>query len=711
MPVATLVALSLLTGAMNRGLYPVGERPDLLIADFESEDYGPWQVEGTAFGPGPARGTLPGQMPVSGYRGKRLVNSFYGGDRSTGRLVSPSFVIQRRFIHFLIGGGGYRGKTCINLIVDGRVVRTATGPNTRPGGSERLNWHTWDVSEFEGKEARIEILDRATGGWGHINVDHIVQSDRPAVRALRREIKATRRYLNLPVQRDVPRRRMRVLADGRVAREFDIRLAEDTVDYWVFMDLRPFRGQQVIIEMPAVDADIDLKGFGLIHQADRLVDEDTLYRERYRPQFRFTTRRGWNNDPNGLVYHRGVYHLFYQHNPYGTRWGNMHWGYAVSKDLVHWRELGIALYPRRYGDWCFSGSAVVDHQNTSGWGSADNPPLVVAYTSTGRGECIAYSLDGGRTFREYEGNPVVRHRGRDPRLVWYAPGRHWVMAVYDEFQGKRWIAFYRSRDLKHWRFSSRIEGFYECPELFELPVEGSSGERRWIAYGADGAYVIGHFDGERFRVEVPKQRYNFGNCFYASQTFSNVPDGRRVQIAWGRMNFPGMPFNQMMTFPVELTLRRVEGQLRLCARPVREIERLHAESTTVQAVKLRPGAGYRVRAPGRLWHITARFHPGDATEVGLMVRGVSVTVDVRKRQLHCHGNVAPLPETDGAIQMELLVDRGSIEIFAQDGAVYMPVGVLVADGPPVLEAYATGGRARLERLTVWRVKSIWSDQP
>ena len=141
-----------------------------------------------------------------------------------------------------------------------------------------------------------------------------------------------------------------------------------------------------------------------------MPDAEKLYREKHRPLFHFTSRFGWLNDPNGLVYHDGEWHLFYQHNPFGVNWGNMHWGHAVSPDLVHWKELGIGLYPKRYGDWAFSGSAVVDKGNTSGWGTKEKPPLVLAYTSTGRGECIAYSTDKGRTWTEYDQNPVVKHR-------------------------------------------------------------------------------------------------------------------------------------------------------------------------------------------------------------------------------------------------------------------------------------------------------------
>ncbi|HEO72176.1 MAG TPA: hypothetical protein ENN80_13020, partial [Candidatus Hydrogenedentes bacterium] len=172
-------------------------KEDILIADFEGKDYGDWAVEGEAFGPHPARGALPKQMKVTGYRGKALVNSFYGGDGSTGTLTSPVFRIERSYICFLIGGGGYEGKTCMNLLVDGKVVRSATGPNTQPGGSEQLSWHCWDVANLHGRRARLQIVDQRSGGWGHINVDHILQCDEPIAGEKSMEFKAEKRYLNL----------------------------------------------------------------------------------------------------------------------------------------------------------------------------------------------------------------------------------------------------------------------------------------------------------------------------------------------------------------------------------------------------------------------------------------------------------------------------------------------------------------------------------
>ena len=234
-----------------------------------------------------------------------------------------------------------------------------------------------------------------------------------------RELLIEKRFLNLPVKNHAPKHRVKLLVDGQVAREFEIELAEQEPDFWVFLDLAPFKGKQATIQVDGLAA--DSAALAAIEQADEITGTENLYHEALRPQFHFSSQRGWNNDPNGLVYYKGEYHLFYQHNPYGWDWGNMHWGHAVSSDLVHWRELPIALYPHQFGDWVFSGSAVVDRDNTSGFKTGREAPLVAAYTSTGRGECIVFSNDRGRTWTEFSGNPVVRHQGRDPRLLWYSP--------------------------------------------------------------------------------------------------------------------------------------------------------------------------------------------------------------------------------------------------------------------------------------------------
>jgi len=685
------------------------EREDVLIADFEAKDYGDWKTTGDAFGPGPAQGTLPGQMPVSGYLGKGLVNSFHGGDKSTGTLTSPAFKSERKYINFLIGGGKHPGETCINLLLDGKVVRTASGPNDRPGGSEHLDWHTWDVDEFTGKATVIEIVDKHTGGWGHINIDHIVQSDRKRqAEPAQREIAVESRYLHLPIQTGAAMRRMRYVVENKTVREFDLELADGNPTFLAFSDVSAFQGKRLRIELDALP--VDSKALTAITQANAIPKAEELYKEKHRPQFHFTSRRGWLNDPNGLVYYQGEYHLYYQHNPYGWNWGNMHWGHAVSPDLVHWKELPLALYPRQHGDWCFSGSALVDANNMSGFQNGADAPLIAAYTSTGRGECIAYSTDRGRSWTDYSGNPVVKHAGRDPKVIRHEASKQWVMAVYDEFENKRWIAFYTSPDLKNWKFQSRIDDFFECPDLFELPVDGDVSKKKWVLYAADGRYVLGAFDGKSFTVESGKHQLWHGN-FYAAQTYSDTPDGRRVQIGWGNgIAFPGMPFNQQMTVPCQLTLRTTSDGVRMFAEPVKELDTLQGKRHAWADLNLQVGDNPLSTVNGELFDIRAEFEVGGAEAFGFNVRGEPVVYHVKKAEITCKGKTAPLSPVDGRIKMRVLVDRGSIEIFGNDGRVALSAGVLLSTENLALAVFTRGAATKVRAVEVFPLESAWRER-
>jgi len=682
-----------------------GAAEDILIQDFEGNDYGNWKAEGEAFGSGPAHGTLPRQMEVTGFAGKGLASSFHGGDKSSGTLTSPPFKVERRYINFLIGGGGFRDETCMNLLVDGKVVRSATGSNTQPGGSERLGWQSWDVGELAGKEAVLQLVDKRTGGWGHISVDHIVQSDRKRqdeqAKPALREMTIEKAYLHLPVKNGAPMQRMKVAAGGHVIDEGDIELADDQPDFWVFLCVGPHKGTVATLSVPALPA--DSKALASIVQADDVPDAANLYKEKKRPQFHFSARRGWLNDPNGLVYYKGEYHLFLQHNPYGWKWGNMHWAHAVSKDLLHWQELPIAIYPYRHGDWAFSGSAIVDKDNTAGFKTGDEDVIVAAYTSTGRGECIVYSNDRGRTFAEYQGNPVVKHAGRDPKLIWYAPGRHWVMAVYDEFEKKRFIAFYSSPDLKTWTFQSRVEGYFECPELFELPVDGKAGNTRWVLYAADAKYSVGRFDGKMFAAgHAGKHQVHWG-AFYASQTYNDVPDGRRIQIGWGQIAMEGMPFNQMMTFPCELTLRSTEDGIRMYAKPVKEIEALRMTKHAREEITLDAGRPLSLPVSGNLFEIQAEFAVGNAKSFGVEVAGTRVVYDVAKGSLM---NM-PLKPVDGKLRMQVLMDRSSLEVCGNDGRVYLTQAFSNPGNIAAVSLFSEAGQTKLVRLEVYELKSVW----
>jgi fructan beta-fructosidase len=441
--------------------------------------------------------------------------------------------------------------------------------------------------------------------------------------------------------------------------------------------------------------------------ADDIWAPDAVYRERLRAQFHFSTRRGWNNDPNGLVYSQGEYHLYFQHNPYGWDWGNMHWGHAVSRDLVHWREEPIALYPRRFGDWAFSGSAVVDEANSSGWRRGEDRPLVAAYTSTGRGECIVYSNDRGRTWAEFEGNPVIKHQGRDPRLLWHEPSRRWVMAVYDESEGKRWIAFYTSADLKTWAYRSRVEGFFECPDLFELPIDGGAGSRRWVLTAASSEYMVGTFDGATFRPESPKRPGHRGRGYYAAQTFTGDPKGRVVQIGWLQTATPGMPFNQGMSLPTELSLRTTPDGPRLAWRPVEELKSLRSRTILRSSGALHPGANPLAGARGELLELRAEFEPDPASILTLTVRGVEIVHDATRREIRVAGLAAPAPLVGGKQRLIVFADRTSLEAFASDGLTYVPFPINLDPRDTALDARVAGGPIRLDSLEVFELGAIW----
>ncbi len=714
-------ALAVLCLALATAAHAVA--PDIVLADFEGKDYGDWKVEGTAFGPGPAQGTLPHQMEVGGYAGHGLVNSFFGGDKSTGKLTSPEFKIERKFIKFLIGGGGWAGKTCLNLLVGGKQVRSATGPNVVPGGSEDLAPAAWEVAELIGQTARLEIVDAAKGGWGHINVDQILQSDVPAPVVAQpitaeRTLSLDKKYLLLPVingGKKGAHQRGALLVEGAVVRDFDIDLASQP-EWFAHLDVSAWQGRQATLRITKLPA--DSKALELVATSDTLWHADEIYRERLRGQLHFSPRRGWNNDPNGMVFADGLYHLYFQHNPYGWPWGNMHWGHATSPDMVHWREQPEAIYPHQYGDWAFSGSAVVDRHNTSGWRKGANELIVAAYTSTGRGECMVYSNDRGQTFTEFAGNPVLKHHGRDPRLLWHAASKQWVMAVYDEADKNRGIAFHTSPDLKTWTFQSRIEDFFECPDLFELPLQGAAQEggksaappakKYWVLTAASSDYMIGQFDGKKFTPETPKLKGHQGRGFYAAQTFSHDPQGRVIQIGWLQTATRGMPFNQSMSLPNELKLLATLEGPRLTWTPVKELETLRVSSHRLGPLSLAPGAANPLAGlKGELFEIRAEFTPGPATVLTFTVRGLKVSYDGAKQELSVGDRRASAPLQGGRQRLVIYVDRTALEVYASDGLTFMPVATGPSPDDQTLSVSVEGGSATFNTLDLHELKSLW----
>jgi sucrose-6-phosphate hydrolase SacC (GH32 family) len=523
----------------------------------------------------------------------------------------------------------------------------------------------------------------------------------------------TQKYLNYPIRKKSKEEvlvRVNLMVDGKKITYSDMRLAQGEPDYWMFTDVSAYQGKKVTLVFDQLSAGIEK-----IYQSDSFRGEENLYKEKYRPQFHFSTRRGWNNDPNGLVYLDGEYHLYYQHNPYDVVWGNMTWGHAVSSDLIHWKELPVTLLPDDLGTM-FSGSAVIDENNTSGWGKN---ALVAAYTACDnklqkQTQCMAYSKDKGRTFTKYEKNPVIdskekwnTKKTRDPKVFWFAPSDGWVMALF-ELNG---ISIYTSKDLKDWKYESHTVGFHECPELFELPVDDKANNKKWVMYGASGNYRLGSFDGKFFTPEAGNFQNTFGSQ-YASQTYNNTPDGRRVQIGWGRVTHcPEMPFSQMMTFPTKLSLRSTIEGIRLFSEPVEEIGKLHEKAYKWNRLNLEDANKKLQQVKGDLIHLKLKIELSGISGYSISYRGNDLLMYDGTRYMLNKVNYAPVEPVKNILQVEMLIDKTSVEIFFDNGK---RVDVLNLPEPKLVDGLKITGNENgkgvlIQEMEVYELKSAWSN--
>lgn len=502
------------------------------------------------------------------------------------------------------------------------------------------------------------------------------------------------------------------------------------------------------------------------------------YLERYRPQYHFTPATNWTNDPNGMVYFDGEYHLFYQHNPFGSTWGHMSWGHAVSPDLVHWRHLPVAI-PESDSVMAFSGSAVVDWKNTSGFGTGGRPPLVALYTGhrtdrRSQSQYLAYSTDRGRSWQRYAGNPVLdigSAEFRDPKVFWHQASRRWVMVTVLATEHK--VRLWGSPDLKRWTALSdfgpqaAVGGVWECPDLFELPVDGNPANTRWvlivnlnpggIAGGSGGQYFVGRFDGTRFTAErgnapvamdggAPDATGNdaalwldYGKDFYAGVTWSDVPraDGRRILLGW--MNnwqyanqIPTAPWRSAMSVPRVVALRTTPQGIRLVQQPAAEVERLRGKRQSVAARAIPEGTvALSPRVAGKALEIVAELEAGSAAEFGLKVRTGNgeetvIGIDPKGGQLFVDrthsGDVgfhkdfaaghqtAPLRIERGRVRLRVLIDWSSVEVFAADGRVVITDQIFPSPSSDGVALYAKGGTARLVSLHAWPLGSAWAER-
>lgn len=486
--------------------------------------------------------------------------------------------------------------------------------------------------------------------------------------------------------------------------------------------------------------------------------DKNYYKEPYRPQFHFTPERNWMNDPNGLVYYEGEYHLFYQYHPGGLQWGPMHWGHAISKDMLHWEHLPVALEPDELG-MVFSGSAVVDWHDTTGFFNGGHG-LVAIYTSAGeesQQQSIAYSTDKGRTWTTYDGNPVIPNPGikdfRDPKVLWHDEISKWIMVL----AAGQEILFYKSENLKEWTYLSTFGqtegahgGVWECPDLFELPVEnGGRGETRWvlqvdigdgaIAGGSGGQYFIGHFDGKNFLNDAQPEKIrwvDFGKDFYATQSFSDIPgnDGRRIWLAWMSNwkyanEVPTEPWRSAMSLPREVTLKKDEAdRIHLIQRPIKELDNLVDQTFVDDSYNLALGEKMLLSSHPNtpfLLNVEAHLLPGQIAGINLFdtkEEAATIIFDFRNEELivdrkgMSNGHfdkdfpaktVAPLSIEQNKVNLKLIVDRGSIEVFSEDGKVSVTNLVLPKqDKKYEISAFSENEDIKLH-LTGKTLKSVW----
>ena len=516
------------------------------------------------------------------------------------------------------------------------------------------------------------------------------------------------RYVMLPVQETAQEASVKVLSNGNVVLKANVSLAIDKTDYLVPLDLGEWAGSCILLDIKMTQG----RGVRRYPSDDVCWSEmvtlpalDCTNREKqYRPTYHFSPEWGWMNDPNGMVYKDGEWHLFYQYNPYGSFWGNMHWGHAVSKDLVNWEHLGIALAPDDLGA-IFSGSAVVDTDNTAGFG---RDAIVAMYTSDGdnQTQSIAYSLDNGRTFTKYAGNPVIMAEDtpdfRDPKVFWDHQTRQWkvVLAAGQEVQ------FYSSPNLKDWTYDSSFglaygnhNGVWECPDLIRLPFEGKD---KWVLLlninpggpfgGSATQYFVGSYDGKTFKCDdlpTVTRWMDYGKDHYAAVTWSSAPDGRAVAIAWMSNwqyanSVPTQQFRSANSVPRDLSLIRRGKEVILKSTPSREVEALRGTpvqytlSTAPVELFDKPVKAYELvirfslqKKEGATFVLSNEageqvvFSYEAATQTFSMDRRGSGMVKFSKK----FAAVTSAPtRVGGKMELRLLMDSASIEAFGEDFA-------------------------------------------
>ena len=487
-----------------------------------------------------------------------------------------------------------------------------------------------------------------------------------------------------------------------------------------------------------------------------LFAQNNLYKEKYRPQFHFSPAKNWTNDPNGLVYFNGDYHLFYQYNPFGNRWGHMSWGHAVSKDLVHWKHLPLAI-PEKDSVMIFSGSAVVDENNTSGFAKIPGQiPMVAIYTAHisyaanpdnyRQEQHIAYSLDRGRTWTKYMGNPVLdlhKRDFRDPKVFWYAPQKKWIMLVV--LPHEHIVQFYSSADLKKWDHLSNfgpagdINDIWECPDLVQVPVEGNSGIYKWVLFNSQQTtmqYFVGDFNGTKFTNENPANkifRPDYGPDYYAAVTYNHLPAHYPpILLGWANNwkyanDIPTFPWKSEMSLPRELKLKKQNNEWLLIQQPVAAIKNLRWGLFSEKNISVNGKQQLPIRSQKFEMEVVFQPTPNSSAGIQLATRGSHffiVGYDVANQKLFIDRSrgsdtsfnknfdslsryETSLAPQNGKITLHVFFDNSIIEIFANDGVAVMTVQIFPGKTDNEIGLFSDGTETNFESVKIWKIKSAW----
>ena len=527
------------------------------------------------------------------------------------------------------------------------------------------------------------------------------------------DIHISQRYLKIGIGFEAVSKNLSFYHEGDLVLDLDMRIDMRAPDTYAYLDMARFLDRKLRIR---VVPEIALR-FELVDSPD----DSGIYMEKYRPAAHFTAKRGWLNDPNGLFYNEGLYHLFFQHNPVDLNWGNIHWGHAVSSDLVHWEQLPDALHPDSLG-LVFSGSAIIDGRNLTGLGDGERKPILLYYTAGGGcsslsagkefSQCLAYSTDGGKTFVKYAGNPLIpaiTGSNRDPKVVFDPACDMYYMALYME---KNTYAVFTSANLLDWKKSQEIilSEDSECPDFYPLRL-GKQGTRYWVYSGASDRYLVGTVTNGYFKQIQPAHRLHYGDSHYAAQTFSHVPDsdGRTLRIAWNRAPIPASRFNGAMCFPVEMKLRQIDGSIMLCAMPVNEIARIYENLQVFEAIVIEPGAEFRCTLEGKAQDLQLEIDDArDCFDISLL--GYEIHVEAALNCLECKTGTMPLFARDGKIKLRILADTNGLEIFADQGQAHFCAAHIADYNLDSLVLTAGNSPLKICQLQVASLRNIWTDK-